>query len=438
MEELKKFFNAGTYSSFSHARSLIKTPLQSYFENITKENFKNISIGAITLGAVMFSLPHINSSLEKEQIGYDSKMAPYIKNAIKMDSEHQSYIKSVEANSVINNLSSEELSDARAEYESWVNAELGSERSMTLEQTQNDRTYRSRNTNQYNFSLNDLKKPTVENDVFYSDDFLNKSPSFKEIELIVKPYGVPAKLIHAIKLKESRNDPNAVSHKHAVGNFMFLEGTGRDFNLIQGKKDYRKNGYASADAAARYILWLNKRVNGQNSDIYNIDNIKFSLAAYNAGLSKVKKGIHKRIPNYTETKNYIDKILMLYTDKGYYVQKNDTIYSIAKEFGTTSSNIVRNNFLKDNNGLNYGDIIYIGKNESETITKNVKKGDSWYNIAKNAGLKYKDVISYNQMKANFREDGILKIGDIVYIPPVDSPTNKITAKNSSSNIQGKT
>jgi LysM repeat protein len=432
MEELKKFFNnSSAYSTFSHAKSLIKTPLQKYFENITKENLKNISMGAITIGALMFSLPHINSSLEREQVGYNNQMAPYIQNAKKMDYEHQSYLKSIEAQSVIDNLSLEELSNARAEYDSWVSAELATETSMTLEQVNNNRTYESRSTNQYSYSLNDLKKPIVENEIFYSDDFFNKTPSFKEIELIVKPYGMSAKLIHSIMLKESREDPNAKSKKDAVGNFMFITGTGKDFNLIQGKKDYRKNGYASADAAARYILYLNKRINGKNADIYNVDNIKFSLAAYNAGLSKVKKGVHKRIPNYTETKDYINKILMLYTDKGYYVKKNDSIYSIAKEFGTTSNNIVRNNFLKDNNGLNYGDIIYIGKNENEAITKSVKKGDSWYNIAKKTGLNPQDVISYNKMKSNFRQDGVLKIGDVVYIPPVDSPNNKLTVKNNS-------
>ena len=42
------------------------------------------------------------------------------------------------------------------------------------------------------------------------------------------------------------------------------------------------------------MLWIHKRINGNDSDFNDIDNLQYSLAGYNAGYSKIKQTLVKK------------------------------------------------------------------------------------------------------------------------------------------------
>tara|TARA_B100000700_G_scaffold331687_1_gene467066 strand:- start:8183 stop:9388 length:1206 start_codon:yes stop_codon:yes gene_type:complete len=267
------------------------------------------------------------------------------------------------------------------------------------------------------YSLEDLKTPNKNNQKYYTDDYDKKTPSLDDIKNIVEPYGIDAEIIYHVMLKESHGNPYAKSNKGALGQFQFLKKTAQEFNLVN-KKDMRTNGFASADTAARYLLWLHKVVNGNDKKFNDEKNLKFTLASYNAGLHNVKMGNIKEIPDFYETKKYVKDILSLYTGKGHYVNKNETLYDIAKKYSTSVANIRRNNLIKGNHELKYGDILYVGNNENKEVSLPVKKGYSWFSIAEKVGMDYKNLMAYNENKA-------LKIGDVIKIPPLNKNKRNI-------------
>lgn len=96
----------------------------------------------------------------------------------------------------------------------------------------------------------------------------------------------------------------------------------------------------------------------------------------------------------------------------YIVKVGDTLYSIAKRFNTTVSDLIRINNLKTN-FLSIGQQLKIPINEdnSEYIIYTVRAGDSLYSIARRYGLTVNSLIKYNNLSSN-----ILTIGQKLKIP----------------------
>lgn len=124
----------------------------------------------------------------------------------------------------------------------------------------------------------------------------------------------------------------------------------------------------------------------------------------------------------------------------YTVKKGDSLYSIAKKYNTTINEIIKLNYLKNNN-LSIGQVLRIPETytkEEELVLPNyinytVKKGDTLYSIAKNYNVSVdtikkdnaltSDALSLNQnLKIRVPSTQIEECIGIDYIPPENNPS----------------
>lgn len=104
-----------------------------------------------------------------------------------------------------------------------------------------------------------------------------------------KRYGLPAGLLSAISMQESRGNPNATSYVGAKGEFQFMPATARRFG-IAGQE---RNTAVASEAAAKYL----------SQHLRMFGDLDKAIAAYNAGEGNVKK--YGGIPPFRETKGYV-------------------------------------------------------------------------------------------------------------------------------------
>lgn len=108
--------------------------------------------------------------------------------------------------------------------------------------------------------------------------------------------GLPPEFVHSVARAESAYQPNAVSHKGAIGVMQLMPGTAAA--LEADPHDPEQN----IEAGARYLRELLLRYDG--------DSVK-ALAAYNAGPGAVDR--YNGPPPYRETITYVDRVLRNYT-----------------------------------------------------------------------------------------------------------------------------
>jgi soluble lytic murein transglycosylase len=134
-----------------------------------------------------------------------------------------------------------------------------------------------------------------------------------EVEKIAKPdtdkydhlisescglHGVDFALVKAIIRAESCFDPYAISSKGAEGLMQLMPETSKRLN-VANPFDPHEN----IKGGVKYLKYLLERFN---------DDLKLSLAAYNAGETTVAQV--NGIPNYRETKNYVAEVLRYYKE----------------------------------------------------------------------------------------------------------------------------
>ena len=121
-------------------------------------------------------------------------------------------------------------------------------------------------------------------------------PSRKDIVAFTTTTEIGSKLAMAFIAVESGFDTQATSPKNAQGLMQLIPETAKRFRV--------KNAYNAEDnikGGLAYLQWLLAFFKG---------NVQLVAAAYNAGERTVEK--YKGVPPYPETRNYVQKIAMLY------------------------------------------------------------------------------------------------------------------------------
>ena len=108
--------------------------------------------------------------------------------------------------------------------------------------------------------------------------------------------GVDPRFIHAVIKQESKYNSKAVSPVGAQGLMQMMPATAERFGL---KDPF--DPAANVEAGTKYLKWLLKRFDGD---------VSLALAGYNAGEGAVDK--YKGVPPYSETQNYVKKIVSNY------------------------------------------------------------------------------------------------------------------------------
>ena len=111
---------------------------------------------------------------------------------------------------------------------------------------------------------------------------------------------VDPSLVRSVVKVESNFNPNAVSHKGAMGLMQLMPSTARSLN-VSNPFDPAQN----VDAGVRHLRRL--------LDTYNGD-VRLSLAAYNAGSGAVARSAG--VPHFRETQDYVRRITALYNAGG--------------------------------------------------------------------------------------------------------------------------
>lgn len=108
-----------------------------------------------------------------------------------------------------------------------------------------------------------------------------------------KKYDVPFDLIKSVINAESSFDSNATSRTGAMGLMQLMPETAKWLGV-----DNAYNAKQNIEGGTKYLSYLLDRFD---------NNLKLSVAAYNAGPGNVTK--YKGIPPFQETQNYVKKIL---------------------------------------------------------------------------------------------------------------------------------
>jgi membrane-bound lytic murein transglycosylase B len=109
-------------------------------------------------------------------------------------------------------------------------------------------------------------------------------------------YGVDEKLLKSVAKVESNFNASAVSSAGAVGIMQLMPATAAELG-VSDSYDARENIFGGA----KYLSQLLSKYDGDTS---------LALAAYNAGSARVDQ--YGGIPPYTETQNYVTKVLGYY------------------------------------------------------------------------------------------------------------------------------
>ncbi|HYL01205.1 MAG TPA: lytic transglycosylase domain-containing protein [Steroidobacteraceae bacterium] len=117
------------------------------------------------------------------------------------------------------------------------------------------------------------------------------------IETAARETQVQPQLVRAIIVVESAFNPKAVSRRGAVGLMQLLPETARRYGASNAF-DPKQN----ISAGTRYLRDLIARYG---------NNLELVLAAYNAGADAVER-YGKRIPPYSETRQYVPAVLSIY------------------------------------------------------------------------------------------------------------------------------
>lgn len=201
----------------------------------------------------------------------------------------------------------------------------------------------------------------------YPDDI----PNLDELDVIGFSSGVPGKLLRGMALKESHLDNTSVSPKGAKGMFQIVDRTANFLGVVN-----IKDNYESADAAARYLNHLHKRLFKTPFSEHTEYTMRITLASYNMGTKRlIRVGGGYEIPNWSEPREYVSDIIGYYNGTKYYVKRGDTLQIISKLHNIDISSLLKING-EDMHDLKYGVFVSVLVNSYV-----VQEGDTLYSIS---------------------------------------------------------
>jgi hypothetical protein len=116
------------------------------------------------------------------------------------------------------------------------------------------------------------------------------------IDKASEQHNIDPALIKAVIMAESSYNPRAVSPRGAVGLMQLMPNTAESLGVANSY-----NPEQNVQGGTKYLKNLIEQLNGD---------IKLALAAYNAGLARVKK--HNGIPPFKDTQYYVHKVYHYY------------------------------------------------------------------------------------------------------------------------------
>jgi LysM repeat protein len=258
-----------------------------------------------------------------------------------------------------------------------------------------------------------LKRPNQKHAHFYSQEFKKSAISMEELNKIGSHYGLPEKvLFFQNHLESSGGCQSTPNHKGAVGCFQFLYNTAKEFSLTTDLYDYRNRLHASADTAARYMKWLSFFMYGEDADLSDWEQLRYVLAAYNAGFAVVTKSGRPRIPNFYETVKYVNAIEDLVKGTAVVVEWGDTLSKLSARTGYDISIIKKGNpHIIGDLELKAGDIVSL-PNEDGMSKLIMKSGMSLLTIQNKTGVTVSELIAANDLK----DSNAIRTAEILYIP----------------------
>lgn len=132
--------------------------------------------------------------------------------------------------------------------------------------------------------------------------------TLEKIVIIANEVGIDPDLAIAMTFKESNFNPKCISKAGAVGLTQLMKETAIEMGLtVNGKIDERKDPEKNLVAGLEYYKKLDLQVREYFGDEYKPE---YTLAAYNAGLSNIKK--YNGIPPFEETQNHVQDVYHYY------------------------------------------------------------------------------------------------------------------------------
>lgn len=148
-----------------------------------------------------------------------------------------------------------------------------------------------------NLAVVDSFNPSVSPNTESRQRVENSSPTSTEgmIEAAARHFGVDSDLVKAIATAESNMNQDARSYVGAIGVMQLMPETAGSLGV--DPYDEKQN----IEGGAHYIRQMLDKFNG---------NVKYAIAAYNAGPGAVQK--YGGIPPYSETQEYVGRVMDYY------------------------------------------------------------------------------------------------------------------------------